>query len=90
MLTFVLPTLNAAALFESTSIERCGPPITVIFELPAAVSAPTAVGCSITSGIGVDNGVRPQVAEAATLTVCAEETTLEKYVATGSVTVTLI
>jgi hypothetical protein len=41
----------------------------LITELPVIDKAPAAVGCNITSGTGVDTGLRPQVALALTLTL---------------------
>ena len=49
-----------------------------------------AVLWSTTNGTGVVTGLKPQPAEAVTFTVLVEETIFVKYIATGSVTVTLI
>jgi len=49
-----------------------------------------AVLCSTTSGTGAFITCKPQAAEAFTFTVVMEEAIFVKYVATGSVTVTLM
>jgi hypothetical protein len=57
--------------------------------LPFTCSDGPAVLCSTTSGTGAFITFKPQPAEAVTFTVFMEEAILVKYVATGSVTVTL-
>jgi len=46
--------------------------------------------CSTTRGTGVFIAFKPQPAEAVTFTVLVEEAIFVKYMATGSVTVTLM
>jgi hypothetical protein len=71
-------------------MERGGPPRIVTEALPFTWKDGLAVLWSTTNGTGVITALKPQLAEAFTFTVFMEEAILVKYVATGSVTVTLM
>jgi hypothetical protein len=68
------PAFTAELLFESTCMERLGPPRILIEELPVTEIDELAVLCSSTSGTGVSTGFKPQPAEAETGKVPAAET----------------
>src|ERR1051326_2334012 len=84
-----VPTVTAPVSLESTCTDRFGPPRILMVAVPATESEPAAVRCSTTRGMGTATGFNPQPAVAPTFTVLTE-TSLVKYMGTGSVILTWI